>query len=193
MVPGVAVSLRLFRERALIQEAHALHATPPWKGKNHLPSHPRCLPFGLTNVHADINVRNQVASTRVFDLLPLGESVHTTEDDVACSQELWSLLPTACYGTHHGGPAHVANDPLRDLDFQALRSDIGLGCPNKSVEIRFLNPLVVKEHVVDKSKVRQLLHDVRAATPKPDDSYAGIRYEFLRLRTQETLSLKATN
>ena len=63
-------------------------------------------------------------------------------------------------------------DPFSDFD---LRSPLGsiLRCgSDQSVQIRFLNDVIIVHYVVLEPKVRELLHDMRASSTKANNCHS---------------------
>jgi len=109
------------------------------------------------DIHSNVYERNHVTAGARFKFPPLGEAINATEDQVATTQRLRSVLPPArirfdyCFGSQN------LNYPLCDFNLGSFLRGVVFFRTDKTIEVRVLRDVAVIDSVTKKSNVRELL------------------------------------
>lgn len=116
------------------------------------------------HVHTDVDIVHEVASARDFEFLAVFVAIYTSEDDVTFPERLWIYLPLARETLHTCFRLKTINHHLGDVEFGRLSKNIYSTGSHKSIQVRFLNDIMIIKDVTLEADMGKLLNDMRSST-----------------------------
>ena len=105
------------------------------------------------NVHTDVDIGNQVAARKTFELLALGEAVYGAHDDVAGLQLVGHILPSLLHGKDPGAWLQAPDHAPGDFEFGPPGGHVAQRAADKAVAIRVLDVIGIGENVAADAEI----------------------------------------
>ena len=127
----------------------------------------------IVNVHADVDIRNEVTARETLELLALNKTIYGADDDVTTLKMLRCVLPFIRNTDDTGVRLKSANKPggYRNLHRRALH--VAQRTADQSIGVGIRNVVRISVYLSTDADMRELLHRVRAAATKPGDADRG--------------------
>ena len=142
----------------------------------------------VLHVHANVNIRNEVASTEPLKFVAFLVEIYRPKNDIAIEKLISGALPFHGKLLNMGGGIAALDLAFSDINLEVPGLHIFWFATNKAWPITFFDHVIIDNYEITDTDMAKLLAKMGTAPAITDKAYDSIGKYLLRIFSKERLS-----